>query len=136
LFSAPTINHNQTKHYPNITAVSRSLNPQTRVVTEDRRIITSNMFPQPDAEILARNPQFAILWKDLTTHKINRDGVSKSIALDKETVKVREVLKSKQIEHAKREVVKDAVRAVAFGEGQGGLIGEVSFESVFVYEVR
>jgi hypothetical protein len=90
-----------------------------------RKKIT-NMFPQPDAETLARNPQFAILWKDLTTNKITRDGVSKSIALGKETVKVREVLKSKQIEQAKREVIRDAVRAVAFGEGEGGLVGEVS----------
>jgi hypothetical protein len=87
------------------------------------------MFPQPDAETLARNPQFAILWKDLTTNKINRDGVSKSIALDRETVKVREQLKKKRIEQAKSEVIKDAVRAVAFGEGEGGLIGEVSFDS-------
>jgi hypothetical protein len=87
------------------------------------------MFPQPDAETLARNPQFAILWIDLTTHKINRDGVSKSIALNRETVKVRETLKSKQIEEAKREVIKDAVRAVAFGEGEGWLVGEVSFGS-------
>jgi hypothetical protein len=91
------------------------------------------MFPQPDAETLARNPQFAILWKDLTTHKINRDGVSKFVALDKETVKVRETLRSKQIEQAKREVVRDAVRAVAFGEGERGLIGEVSFACFLIW---
>ncbi|KAI4743165.1 hypothetical protein E4T50_06441 [Aureobasidium sp. EXF-12298] len=83
------------------------------------------MFPQPDAETLARNPQFALLWKDLTTNKITRDGVSKSVALDKETVKIRDTLKSKQIEQAKVEVLKDAVRAVAFGEGEGGLGGEL-----------
>lgn len=88
------------------------------------------MFPQPDAEMLARNPQFALLWKDLTTNKITRDGVSKSVALDKETVRVREVLKSKQIEQAKVEVLKDAVRAVAFGEGEGGLVGEVSLTAI------
>lgn len=84
------------------------------------------MFPQPDAETLARNPQFALLWKDLTTNKITREGVSKSTAFDKETVIVRETLRSKRIEQAKREVLKDAVRAVAFGEGEGGLVGEVS----------
>lgn len=92
------------------------------------------MFPQPDAETLARNPQFAILWKDLTTNKITREGVSKSIALDKETVRVREVLKSKRIEQAKVEVLKDVVRAVAFGEGEGGLVGEVSFDPPQVEE--
>ena len=85
------------------------------------------MFPQPDAETLARNPQFAILWKDLTTNKITREGVSKPIALDKETTRIREALKNKQIEQAKVQVLKDAVRAVAFGEGEGGLVGEVSF---------
>ncbi|KAG9998594.1 hypothetical protein KCU78_g16352, partial [Aureobasidium melanogenum] len=83
------------------------------------------MFPQPDAETLARNPQFALLWKDLTTNKMTRDGVSKTVALDKETVKTREKLKTKQIELAKKEVLKDAVRAVAFGEGEGGLTGEL-----------
>lgn len=84
------------------------------------------MFPQPDAETLARNPQFALLWKDLTTNKITREGVSKSVALDKETVKTREILRNKRIEQAQVEVLKDAVRAVAFGEGVGGLVGEVS----------
>jgi hypothetical protein len=103
----------------------------------DHKEERENMFPQPDAEILARNPQFALLWKDLTTNKINRDGVSKSVALDRETVRIREVLKSKQIEQAKREVIKDAVRAVAFGEGEGGLFGEVSLNRVaHVKEVR
>ena len=89
------------------------------------------MFPQPDAETLARNPQFALLWKDLTTNKITREGVSKSIALDKETVSVREVLRVKRVEQAKREVLRDAVRAVAFGEGEGGLVGDVSFDVLF-----
>ncbi|KAH0343654.1 hypothetical protein KCU83_g8751, partial [Aureobasidium melanogenum] len=83
------------------------------------------MFPQPDAETLARNPQFALLWKDLTTNKMTRDGVSKTVALDRETVKTREMLRSKQIELAKREVLKDVVRAVAFGEGEGALTGEL-----------
>ncbi|CAD0092772.1 unnamed protein product [Aureobasidium mustum] len=83
------------------------------------------MFPQPDAETLARNPQFALLWKDLTTNKITRDGVSKTVALDKETVKTREILKTKQIELAKRRYSRDAVRAVAFGEAEGGLVGEL-----------
>lgn len=90
------------------------------------------MFPQPDAETLARNPQFALLWKDLTTNKITRDGVSKSVALEKETVRIRETLKSKQVEQAKVEVLKDTVRAVAFGEGEGGLVGEVSLNCFFV----
>ena len=91
------------------------------------------MFPQPDAETLARNPQFALLWKDLTTNKITREGVSKSIASDKETVKTREILRSKRIEQAKREVLRDAVRSVAFGEGEGGLVGEVSLCSYKEY---
>jgi len=43
-------------------------------------------------------------------------------------VRFREILKSKRIEQAKREVLKNAVRAVAFGEGEGGLVGEVSFD--------
>lgn len=56
---------------------------------------------------------------------MTRDGVSKTVALDKETVTTRELLKTKQIELAKKEVLKDAVRAVAFGEAEGGLTGEV-----------
>jgi hypothetical protein len=87
------------------------------------------MFPQPDASTLTRNPQFAHLWKDLTTNKITRDGVSKSLFLDKNTVKVRETLKSKRTESAKGQVLKNAVRAVAFGEGEGGLVGEVSLKA-------
>lgn len=83
------------------------------------------MLPQPDSETLSRNPQFALLWKDLTTNKLTREGVSKSLTLDKETLSTREILKTKSVELAKREVLKDAVRAVAFGEGEGALGGEV-----------
>ena len=46
-------------------------------------------------------------------------------------MRVREKLKSKRVEQAKREVLKDAVRAVAFGEGEGGLVGDVSFDVLF-----
>jgi hypothetical protein len=102
-------------------------NLQTSNTHHQKEKRTSKMFPQPDAETLSRNPQFALLWKDLTTHKITPDGVSKSLFLDREIVKTRETLKSKRIESAKGQVVKDAVRAVAFGEGEGGLVGEVSF---------
>lgn len=90
------------------------------------------MIPQPDAETLARNPQFALLWKDLTTNKMTRDGVSKTVALDKEIVKTREVLRTKQIELAKKEVLIDAVRAVAFGEAEGGLTCEVCIRFWFL----
>lgn len=89
------------------------------------------MIPQPDAETLTRNPQFALLWKDLTTNKMTRDGVSKTVALDKETVKTRELLRTKQIELAKKEVLKDVVRAVAFGAAEGGLTGEVCIRFSF-----
>jgi hypothetical protein len=121
--SLPTINY---LHHINHT--QRSTLSKHKHSANTTRKINSNMFPQPDAETLARNPQFALLWKDLTTNKITRDGVSKSVASDKETVKVRETLKSKQIEQAKVEVLKDAVRAVAFGEGEAGLVGEVSLD--------
>ncbi|KAG9668692.1 hypothetical protein KCU95_g16998, partial [Aureobasidium melanogenum] len=83
------------------------------------------MLPQPDTETLSRNPQFALLWKDLTTNKMTREGVSKSLTTDKETLKTREILKTRRTELAKREVLEDAVRAVAFGEGEGGLSGEL-----------
>jgi len=82
------------------------------------------MLPQPDPQTLSSNPHFAALWKDLTTTKIQRNGVSKSVALDAGTVKTRELLKQKRVEIAQREVLEDAVRHVAFGEE--GLSGEVS----------
>jgi hypothetical protein len=74
------------------------------------------MFPQPDASTLSRNPQFAHLWKDLTTNKITRDGVSKPLFLDRNTIKTRETLKSKRIESVKGQVVRDAVRVGWGGE--------------------
>jgi hypothetical protein len=56
------------------------------------------MIPQPDAQILAKNPLFATLWLDLTTRKIERDsGVSCSLTTfrsrggDKGTLRTREV---------------------------------------------
>jgi hypothetical protein len=82
------------------------------------------MLPQPDPQTLSSNPHFAALWKDLTTTKIQRNGVSKPVALDAGTVKTRELLKQKRVEIAEREVLEDAVRHVAFGEE--GLSGEVS----------
>jgi len=85
---------------------------------------TTTMLPQPDPQTLSSNPHFAALWKDLTTTKIQRNGVSKSVALDAGTVKTRELLKQKRVEIAQREVLEDAVRHVAFGEE--GLSGEVS----------
>jgi hypothetical protein len=105
------------------------------IITSQQLQSNTKMFPQPDAQTLSRNPQFAHLWKDLTTNKITRDGVSKSLFLDKNTVKVRETLKSKRTESAKGQVLKNAVRAVAFGEGEGGLVGEVSFDFCFMWKV-
>jgi hypothetical protein len=99
------------------------------IITSQQLQSNTKMFPQPDASTLSRNPHFALLWKDLTTNKITPDGVSKSLYLDRNTVKTRETLKSKRIENAKGQVVKDAVRAVAFGEGEGGLVGEVSLKA-------
>ncbi|THW66236.1 hypothetical protein D6D20_01473 [Aureobasidium pullulans] len=81
------------------------------------------MLPQPDPQTLSSNPHFAALWKDLTTTKIQRDGVSKPVALDTGTVKTRELLKQKRVEIAERQVLEDAVRHVAFGEE--GLSGEL-----------
>lgn len=49
------------------------------------------MLPQPDAEVLQSNPQFALLWKDLATDKIQRNGVSRSVGEGKEGVNRREV---------------------------------------------
>ncbi|KAI5204301.1 hypothetical protein E4T38_04774 [Aureobasidium subglaciale] len=82
------------------------------------------MLPQPDAKVLRTNPQFAALWRDLTTNKIQRNGVSRDVALNSETVKMREVLHSKRVEIAEKEVLRNAVRHVAFGE-DGGLTGEL-----------
>jgi len=127
-----TLNNNQTKshthnqHYSNISINNNFVNSTITKKAKAKIGDIPDMFPQPDAETLARNPQFALLWKDLTTNKITREGVSKSIALDKETVRVRETLKSKRIEQARREMLRDVVRAVAFGEGEGGLVGDVS----------
>jgi hypothetical protein len=103
--SQPNKLHTKNQHYK-----QRSLNLSTNT-TRNRRA-TPTMFPQPDASTLSRNPHFALLWKDLTTNKITPDGVSKSLYLDRNTVKTRETLKSKRIENAKGQVVKDAVRAV------------------------
>ncbi|KAI4716573.1 hypothetical protein E4T48_07244 [Aureobasidium sp. EXF-10727] len=83
------------------------------------------MLPQPDPETLARNPHFALLWKDLTTNKTTHEAVSKTIAEDKKTVETRDLLRGKQVEGAKKQVLVDAVRAVAFGEGEGVLVGEL-----------
>jgi hypothetical protein len=106
------------------------------ITTKKQQRSSSKMFPQPDASTLSRNPQFAHLWKDLTTNKITRDGVSKPLFLDRNTIKTRETLKSKRIESVKGQVVRDAVRAVAFGEGEGGLVGEVSVLSRSVWKGR
>ncbi|KAI5197513.1 hypothetical protein E4T39_07264 [Aureobasidium subglaciale] len=83
------------------------------------------MLPQPDAKVLRTNPQFAALWKDLTTNKMERNGVSKEVAANKETVKMRETLKNKRVELAEKEILGDAVRHVAFGEEGGNLTGEL-----------
>jgi len=49
------------------------------------------MIPQPDLHVLTANPQFALLYKDLATNRLERNGSSR--VLDVKAAKEREGFK-------------------------------------------
>jgi len=74
------------------------------------------MLPQADAQVLQVNPDFARLYKDVATIKLNTDGSSKIV--DAKEAKARAdfttQLNNARVELAKKGLLEEGLRHVAY----------------------
>lgn len=74
------------------------------------------MLPQADAQVLKANPDFARLYKDLATNKLNTDGSSQIV--DPKAAKARDAfateLHNARVELARKRLLFEGLRHVAY----------------------
>ncbi|KAK8217235.1 hypothetical protein M8818_001488 [Zalaria obscura] len=74
------------------------------------------MLPQVDPPVLANNPRFETLWKDLCSSKLTADNSSQSVHVPtrKQHEATKKNLHDVRATVAKRDILKDALRHVAY----------------------
>ncbi|KAJ2894051.1 hypothetical protein MKZ38_007968 [Zalerion maritima] len=70
------------------------------------------MFPPVDEAVLQSNPDFAKLYKTLTTAKLNPNGSTKQDAAQKERDAVREELHTYRLKHTKQSILVSALSSI------------------------